>query len=576
MSFQKNTFRMNEAMSNTVGKTTLNPHAVEFIPFSRRSSPGNISSVDTSPRPAANVALGKAALDRTESSVSNNSDEEARQYWSRQLPDDITPDFKVTEDEESREMASLLLGGLSLNDSGYETSKFVPSVGNQYASSNRQDLSSPHSRSSFTSKSRYALSSYEDDSAPANFLNSTSEHWGAKTSSGNQIMESEMDSQRFVNSTNGFVNSLLSDPTLADDQINPLEFLAFQFPGFAAESLAEVYYANQCDLNLTIDMLTQLELQVEAGFNQNLNSKTVAAAAAAAAPAPNLSPSNFPALSGHGDHGSLQKYGEDAQLSGNGHRSSNKENLLFFKSGPSIPAGGAVDFASAVKKLASQNSGTWKHEKNSSAGSSVGSSRSSQLLASSYNNVHGVKNHGSARAAPVWLETGEAVGNMYSELREEARDHARVRNVYFEQARQAYLIGNKALAKELSMKGQLFNMRMKAAHGQAQESIYRQRNPVSPEMQLNGRGGQERMMIDLHGLHVSEAIHKLKHELTILRHAARANDQRIQVFICVGTGHHTKGSRTPVRLPVAVQQFLLEEGIDYSETQPGLLRVVIY
>jgi len=46
------------------------------------------------------------------------------------------------------------------------------------------------------------------------------------------------------------------------------------------------------------------------------------------------------------------------------------------------------------------------------------------------------------------------------------------------QARQAYLIGNKALAKELSAKGQLHNMHMKAAHGKAQESIYRQRFAV--------------------------------------------------------------------------------------------------
>lgn len=43
------------------------------------------------------------------------------------------------------------------------------------------------------------------------------------------------------------------------------------------------------------------------------------------------------------------------------------------------------------------------------------------------------------------------------------------------QARQAYLMGNKALAKELSVKGQLYNLQMKAAHNKAQESIYRQR-----------------------------------------------------------------------------------------------------
>uniref|UniRef100_A0A7N0TLE5 Smr domain-containing protein n=1 Tax=Kalanchoe fedtschenkoi TaxID=63787 RepID=A0A7N0TLE5_KALFE len=558
MSFQKSTIQMNDPKPSVTGKTTLNPHAAEFVPFSLRSSSGNTSSIDTSPRPAVNAAaFGKAVLGRTESSVSNNSDEEARQYWSRQLPEDITPDFKVSEDEESGEMANLLLAGLSFN----EASKFAPSASNQYTMSHRQDLTSPPSNeSSFTSKARYAESSYEDDTSSANFLNLASEHWGQQAASGNQMMAGGIDSHRYTgNSTNGFVNTLLGEPIQSDDQINHLEFLAAQFPGFAAESLTEVYYANQYDLNLTIEMLTQLELQVDAGFNRNLTPKTM--------PSSNLNLADFPALSGHGD---LQKYSEDMQPSGNGYRSSDKENLLFFNSSPSIPSGGAVDFASAVKKLASQNPETWKHEKNSSPGSSIGSSRGSQLLATSCNNVH----ERTARAALVWLETGEAVGNMYSGLRAEAGDHARVRNAYFEQARQAYLIGNKALAKELSVKGQLYNMRMKAAHGKAQESIYRHRNPVSPEMQLSGR--QERMMIDLHGLHVSEAIHKLKLELGVLRNAARAHDQRIPIFICVGTGHHTRGSRTPVRLPVAVQQFLLDEGVDFSEPQPGLLRVVIY
>lgn len=93
--------------------------------------------------------------------------------------------------------------------------------------------------------------------------------------------------------------------------------------------------------------------------------------------------------------------------------------------------------------------------------------------------------------------------------------------------------------------------------------------------QGNGRGNER--MIDLHGLHVSEALQVLKHELNVMRSTARATQERLQIYICVGTGHHTRGSRTPARLPVAVQRYLLEEeGLDFSEPQAGLLRVIIY
>ncbi|KAI3850043.1 hypothetical protein MKX03_024918 [Papaver bracteatum] len=73
----------------------------------------------------------------------------------------------------------------------------------------------------------------------------------------------------------------------------------------------------------------------------------------------------------------------------------------------------------------------------------IGSSRSSHVLASSYSGGHGkptygdmLQNYGSARGAPAWLETGDSVANLYSESREAARDHARLRNAYFEQVGQ--------------------------------------------------------------------------------------------------------------------------------------------
>ncbi|RVW52277.1 Polyadenylate-binding protein-interacting protein 7 [Vitis vinifera] len=616
----------NIKLDSTAKVTTLNPNAAEFVPFALRSSSGSTSTGDASARFTPSGTLGKAKLDRSESSISNNSDEEAHQYWRCQLPDDITPDFKVMGEDESQALGGLSLAGLSLHDST-ETSRF--SAGSGYILNEQQELSPHHvNGNSFTDKMRYSASPYGEDPSSATFLHLPNKPWDKQIVHGDQLLSNGREGTPYNgNSRHGFVNDMLNEHAMVDEtDMNPLEFLALQFPGFAAESLTEVYFANECDLNMTIEMLTQLEMEMLTQLlhiislhspimeelaalerlSQNMNSKTLSA--------PNLSGLDFPSLPVPDGQNGLPKYaGDDIQQGVNPYRSSDKDNLLMFKSNSSIPSRGATDFASAVRKLATQDSGIWKFDRNGTADVNVGSSRSSHVLASSYNSGHGrgtygdrLQNRGSARVAPAWVETGEAVANMYSELREEARDHARLRNAYFEQprnkvqfyvagilllsyllslkhaaelvseqeAQQAYLIGNKALAKELSLKGKLHSIHMKAAHGKAQEAIYRQRNPVSPELQGNARGER---MIDLHGLHVSEAIHVLKHELNVLRSTARSADQRLQVYICVGTGHHTRGSRTPARLPVAVQRYLLEEeGLDYTEPQAGLLRVVIY
>ncbi|PSS01352.1 Polyadenylate-binding protein [Actinidia chinensis var. chinensis] len=557
--------------------TTLNPNAAEFIPFALRSSSGSTSTAEasTSLGVAGAGTLGKAVLDQSESSISNNSDEEAHQYWCRQLPDDITPDFNVMGEDESQGINGIPFSMLSLHD-GNETSRFSASTGSGFGLKEQHELSSRGiNGNSFAEKMRYSVPSYGEDVSSADFLHLPTKPWDKSIVNNDQLLSTVRDRLPYSgNSRQGMLNE---QAITENTEMNPLEFLAMQFPGFAAESLAEVYFANGGDLNLTVEMLTQLELQVDGGLNQNqnLNSKALSA--------PNLSSLDFPALSVQDGQNGLPKYaGDDMGESVSPYRSASNDNMVLFKSSSSIPSRGAIDFASAVRKMSSKDSNTWKYERNGSADASVGSSRSAHVLASSYNGGQGrgiygdkLQSRSSSRAAPVWLETGEAVAKMYSELRDEARDHARLRNAYFEQARQAYLIGNKALAKELSVKGQLHSMHMKAAHGKAQESIYRQRNPVSPEMQGNGRG-QERI-IDLHGLHVSEAIQVLKRDLTVLRSTARSVEQRLPVYICVGTGHHTRGSRTPARLPIAVQRYLLEEeGIEYSEPQPGLLRIVIY
>ncbi|KAF5726126.1 pentatricopeptide repeat-containing protein [Tripterygium wilfordii] len=575
--YTKGTEAIDTKISAPNKATTLNPNAVEFVPFSLRSPtapPRSTSTTDAAAGFAATGSTGKSVLDRSGSSVSNNSDEEAHQYWRCQLPDDITPDFKVTSEDESQGLGGLSLAGLSLHD-GSEASRFPTPTGSGYVLNGPTELSPRVNGNIFAENMAYSAPSCVEDPSSASFSQLPGKPWDKQIVNNDQLFRNGRDGHPYNgNSRHGFMNEMLPEHGMVDDtDMNPLEFLAVQFPGFAAESLAEVYVANGCDFNSTVEMLTQLELQVDGGFSQNINSKALSA--------PNLSAMDFPALTLDAQNGPPKYAGDDIQQNSNPYRSPDKESILSFKSSSSVLSRGAVDFASAVRKLASQDS-IWKYEGNGAVNSTVGSSRSSNVSTSAYSGGQGrgiyadrLQIRGSARVPPVWLETGDSVANLYSELREEARDHARLRNAYFEQARQAYLIGNKALAKDLSAKGQLHNAHMKEAHGKAQESIYRQRNPAGPEMQGNGRGHEQ--IIDLHGLHVSEAIHVLKHELSVLRSTARAADKRLQVYICVGTGHHTRGSRTPARLPIAVQRYLLvEEHLDYSEPQPGLLRVVIY
>lgn len=164
-----------------------------------------------------------------------------------------------------------------------------------------------------------------------------------------------------------------------------------------------------------------------------------------------------------------------------------------------------------------------------------------------------------AKTKIEWVETGAAVSQLYTANRDEARDYARVRNVCYEQATNAFLSGNKALAKELSRQGREAAAKMSEAHEGAAHSIYQ------------SRGGGQDGVIDLHGLHAAEAIKLLRHELDRLRSSGYHSAQ-----VLVGTGHHTIGSRTPARLPVAVENFLHQERWSFSEPQAGHLEVRLY
>ncbi|RLN55920.1 hypothetical protein BBJ29_009124 [Phytophthora kernoviae] len=155
-----------------------------------------------------------------------------------------------------------------------------------------------------------------------------------------------------------------------------------------------------------------------------------------------------------------------------------------------------------------------------------------------------------------WVSTGESVATQYLELREQAYQMACARNKCFMGATQAYRNGNRALAKGLSKQGHEYNTKMKNFHFLAASDIFEARNPP---IQLY----MDRMM-DLHGLHVVEAVEFLTQMLPKL-----ADEGVDSIYLVTGSGHHSKGPDGNARLLPAVERFLGAEGYQYQPVADG-------
>eukprot|EP00741_Cyanophora_paradoxa_P000296 tig00000403_g287.t1 len=145
-----------------------------------------------------------------------------------------------------------------------------------------------------------------------------------------------------------------------------------------------------------------------------------------------------------------------------------------------------------------------------------------------------------------WVATGDSVASMYSDLREEARRCALMRNQCFMNATKAFLSGNKALAKDLGHQGRQWNAKMKDLHERAAADIFALRNAGSSDM------------LDLHGLHVKEALSVLEDALEDWRSRGGGTFQ-----VITGSGHHSSSVQ---RLRPAVERFLQgTRGVRYTQ-----------
>ncbi|XP_047313571.1 polyadenylate-binding protein-interacting protein 7-like isoform X2 [Impatiens glandulifera] len=523
---------------------SLNPDAVEFVPFSHKPSPGSTSTADirSSHQSSRSETMGKSVLDRSESSI---SDDEVHRYWRQQLPDDIIPDFNLMAQEEPQVINDLPFANLSLQEN-HELPRFSASSGSRFIMKDQVEL-----------PLRSSAPSYVDDVSSANLFHLPTKPWDDPVLKNDQLPSTSNEGS-LHNGSFALRRPTIAPPdraTVEVPNVSPFELLTLQFPTVSTDSLAELYFSNGCDLNLTFEALNQRELQGERRISD-----------------PIFGMPDYPSLAAGAESppGRYSTSGEETLAQPLVYRRAHDRAAL-------------ASTSALIRNMLSHDSNIGRYDRNASTDATGGSSYPHLFGQARGTTGDGFQIRTSPRAAPSWMETGDAVvGNLYAETREEARDHARLRNAYFEQARQAYYIGNKVLAKEMSMKGQLHNLHMKAAHGKVQESLLRQRNNEMmmqyqhQHQQLNAGRVHERL-IDLQGLQANEAVHILNRELTLLKLAARADEQRVQVYICVGTINQTRGVRaTPARLPIVVQRYLLEEeGLDFTEPQPGLLRVVI-
>lgn len=156
------------------------------------------------------------------------------------------------------------------------------------------------------------------------------------------------------------------------------------------------------------------------------------------------------------------------------------------------------------------------------------------------------------RGRPVkWVETGEGLNQTYTALREEAIRHAQLRNSYFEQSSNAYTSGNKVLANELARTARSHDEQMTVLHRQAADFIFEKRN--------TGLGPN---VIDLHGLHVVEAIPRLDEFFARVQEGGFRDG-----YVITGTGHHSSmlsGGKS--RLLPAVQEHIQACGYRFENS----------
>ncbi|XP_021065975.1 NEDD4-binding protein 2 [Mus pahari] len=151
----------------------------------------------------------------------------------------------------------------------------------------------------------------------------------------------------------------------------------------------------------------------------------------------------------------------------------------------------------------------------------------------------------------------------YDDYRAEAFLHQQKRMECYSKAKEAYRMGKKNVATFYAQQGGLHEQKMREANHLAAVEIFEKVNAsLLPQN-----------VLDLHGLHVDEAIEHLTAVLQQKTEEFKQSGGKPYLSVITGRGNHSQGG--VARIKPAVIKYLTSHSFRFSEIKPGCLKVML-
>nr|XP_021141691.1 NEDD4-binding protein 2 [Columba livia] len=152
---------------------------------------------------------------------------------------------------------------------------------------------------------------------------------------------------------------------------------------------------------------------------------------------------------------------------------------------------------------------------------------------------------------------------QYNDLRAEAFCHQQKRKECLKKAGEAYRMGMKSVAAFYAHQGRLHEQKMKEANHAAAVQIFERANTSLLPMNV----------LDLHGLHVEEAVTHLSRVLQEKSEEHQQTGGKPYLCVITGRGSHSQGGVARIR-PAAIR-YLTSHNFRFTEIKPGCLKVML-